>query len=76
MRKSFAARVNQNNAIKNSDDSNNGVAMIVGRKIGGTPYVWIGERFTTYRAIISARSMDAVCRAWIALRKLRGEWKS
>jgi len=75
MRNSFSAQVNQNDAVADNADPACGVIKIVGSKTSGKPYIWVGEVFTSYRAIISARSMDAVCRAWISLRKLRGEWK-
>lgn len=75
MRTSFSVRVNQGTAYDNEQVSDEGMARVVGSKTGGKPYLWIGEVGSGYRAIINSRSMDAICRCWIALRKLRGEWK-
>ena len=75
VRKKFKAQINVADARIAQTYEAEGVIQVTGSKTSGTPYVWIGsEGAGSYRAIIDTRSMDAVCRAWIRLRKLRGEW--
>ena len=76
-RKAFVATVNLADSDMPDINECKGLANVTGTRESGAPYVWIGPKERgTYRAIIDTRSMDALCKAWIALRKARKEWKS
>jgi len=74
--KKFVATINLADAEADMCEEK-GTINIVGSKTSGRPFIWIGpaERSEgSLRATVEPKSMDAVCKAWIALRKLRGEW--
>lgn len=77
MKKKFVAKISLDDNIPFNHEVD-GEILIVGSKTSGLPYIWVGSKGRipgVARATVEPKSMDALCKAWIALRKSRKEWK-